>query len=99
MTVTKEPSASTTRSAPPARARTGEPPRRPMAAGHVIVVLTVAFLVGSLLNARGMLKTAHSLNLDSTRRGLSLVFAEPISRVAHFLHTDRPRLWIQDFIG
>jgi hypothetical protein len=70
-----------------------------MPAGHVILVLVVALLVGSLLNARGMLKTANSLDLDSTRRGLSLVFAKPLYRVAHFLHTDKPRLWIQDFIG
>ena len=70
-----------------------------MPAGHVILVLTVALVVGSLLNARGMLKTANSLNLDSTRRELSLVFAKPLYRVAHFLHTDRPRLWIQDLIG
>src|ERR1700737_1481329 len=99
MTVTREQSTSTTRSAPPSARRTGEPPRDPMPAGHVIVVLAVALLVGSLLNARGMLKTANSLDLDSTRRGLSLVFAKPLYRVAHFLHTDKPRLWIQDVIG
>jgi hypothetical protein len=99
MTVTKETSTSTTRTAPPAPRRAGEPPRRPMPAGHVIVVLSIGLLVGSLLNARGMLKTAQSLNLDSTRRELSLIFAKPLYRAAHFLHTDRPRLWIQDFIG
>src|ERR1700694_2516667 len=98
MTVTRD-TTSTTRTAPPARRRTGEAPRRPMPAGHVILVLTVALVVGSLLNARGMLKTANSLNLDSTRRELSLVFAKPLYRVAHSLHTDRPRLWIQDLIG
>ncbi len=99
MTVTREPTTSTTKTAPPSSRRAGEPPRRPMAAGHVIVVLSVALLVGSLLNARGMLKTAHSLNLDSTRREFSLFFAKPLFRVAHFLHTDRPREWIQELIG
>lgn len=99
MTVTREQASSTTKSAPPAARRSGEPPRRPMAAGHVIVTLLVALLVGSLLNARGMLKTANSLNLDSTRREISLFFAKPLYRIAHFLHTDEPRQWIQDFIG
>ena len=90
---------STTLTAPPPKVREGEPPRRPMPAGHVILVAVVALAVGSLLNARGMLKTAHSLNLESTRRDVSLFFARPLYDVAHFLHTDRPRAWIQDMIG
>ena len=90
---------STTLTAPPPKVREGEPQRRPMPAGHVILVALVALFVGSLLNARGMLKTAHSLNLESTRREISLFFAKPLYRVAHFLHTDRPREWLQDLVG
>jgi hypothetical protein len=99
MTVTKEPAGSTTRTAPPPPRRGGEPPRRPMPAGHVILVALIALFVGSLLNAKGMLKTATGLNLESTRREMSLFFAKPLYRIAHFLHTDRPREWIQDAIG
>jgi uncharacterized protein len=76
-----------------------EPPRRPMAAGHVIIVALVALGVGSLLNAKGMLKTANGQNLDSTRRGLALAFARPLDDVSHFLHTDRPRAALQSALG
>jgi len=79
--------------------RHGEPPRRPMPAGHVILAALVALGVGSLLNAKGMLKTANNQNLDSTRRGMALAFARPLDDLSHFLHTDRPRAALQDALG
>jgi hypothetical protein len=76
----------------------GEPPRRLMAAGHVIVVGLVALLLGSLLNAPGIEKTAESQPVG-WRRDVSTFFAAPLADVSHFLRTDRPREWLQNALG
>ncbi len=65
-----------------------------MAAGHVIVVGLVALLLGSLLNAPGIEKTAESQPVG-WRRDVSRFFAQPLADVSRFLHTDRPREWLQ----
>jgi hypothetical protein len=66
-----------------------------MAAGHVIVVGIVALLIGSLLNAPGIEKTAAGQPVG-WRRDVGRFFAVPLADVSHFLHTDRPRQWLQD---
>ncbi|MGH8986225.1 MAG: DUF459 domain-containing protein [Acidimicrobiia bacterium] len=76
----------------------GEPPRRLMAAGHVIVVGIVALMLGSLLNAPGIEKTAESQPVG-WRRDVSRFFAEPLADVSRFVHTDRPREWLQNALG
>lgn len=76
----------------------GEPPRRLMPAGHVLVVGVVCLLLGSLLNAPGIEKTAQSQPVG-WRRDVGRAFAVPIADVSHFLHTDRPREWIQGALG
>lgn len=94
------PTTDASRSSPPAdELATAEPPRRPMPAGHVLVVALVALAIGSLLNAKGMLKTASSQNLDSSRRPVALFFTHPLYDLSHFFHTDRPRAALQDLIG
>jgi len=69
-------------------------PRRLMAAGHVLVVTLVALSIGALLNAQGIRKTAHGQPLG-WRRDVAVFFADPLADVSRFLHTDRPREWIQ----
>ncbi len=92
---------STTRRTPsavPPVAAADEPPRRLMAAGHVIVVGAVCLLLGSLLNAPGIEKTAESQPVG-WRRDVGRFFALPLADVSRFLHTDRPREWLQSAFG
>jgi hypothetical protein len=76
----------------------GEAPRRPMAAGHVLVVGVVCLMLGWLLNAQGIEKTAYSQPLG-WQRDVGLAFAKPMASISHFLHTDRPREALQDVLG
>jgi uncharacterized protein len=75
-----------------------EPPRRPMAAGHVMIVCLVALAVGFLLNAPGILKTAKGQPLG-WKRDIAVAVAQPVADVSHFLHTDRLRAGLQDALG
>jgi uncharacterized protein len=76
----------------------GEAPRRPLAAGHVIVVGLVALLVGSLLNAPGIRKTALGQDVG-TKRDVAKFFADPLYDISHFLHTDQLRVGLKDALG
>ena len=75
-----------------------EPPRRLMAAGHVIVVGLVCLGLGSLLNAKGIEKTAESQPIG-WRRDVGRFFAEPLADISTVLQTDRPREWLQSALG
>ena len=69
-----------------------------MPAGHVLAVGLVCLLLGSLLNAPGIEKTAQSQPIG-WRRDVGRAFAEPLADISHFLHTDRPRQWLQEALG
>ena len=69
-----------------------------MAAGHVLVVGMVCLLLGSLLNAPGIEKTAQSQPIG-WRRDVGRFFAQPLADVSHFLQADRPREWLQSTLG
>jgi hypothetical protein len=69
-----------------------------MPAGHVLVVGVVCLLLGSLLNAPGIEKTAESQPVG-WRRDVGRAFAEPLADVSHLLQTDRPREWLQGALG
>jgi len=73
-------------------------PRRPMAAGHVIVVMAVTLLVGALLNAAGMRKTALSQPVG-LRRDVATAFADPIYDISHALYIDRLRQGFKSLLG
>ena len=73
-------------------------PRRPMAAGHVIVVMAVTLLVGALLNAAGMHKTALSQPVG-LRRDVATAFADPIYDISHTLYIDRLRQGFKSLLG
>jgi len=72
--------------------------RRPMAAGHVLLIGLILLMVGWLLNAQGVQKTAQGQSLG-WRRDVSVFFADPVASISHFLHTDRPRQWLKDALG
>ena len=74
------------------------PRRRPMPAGHVIVVGLVALLVGSLLNAPGIRKTALGQPVG-WRRDISTALANPLYDVSHALYLDRFRQGLKDVLG
>ena len=66
-----------------------------MAAGHVLLIGLILLMVGWLLNAQGMQKTAQGQSLG-WRRDVAVFFADPVASISHFLHTDRPRQWLKD---
>ena len=75
-----------------------EPPRRPMAAGHVMLVCLVALAVGFLLNAQGILKTAKGQPLG-WKRDVAIAVAQPVADISHFLRIDKFRSGLQDALG
>lgn len=83
----------------PADARPGRATgRRPLAVGKVLVVMVVAALVGGLLNAAGIRKTAASQPVG-LRRDLARIVAEPLYAVSHALRIDELRAGIQSLTG
>src|SRR5581483_4711473 len=76
----------------------GETPRRPLAAGHVIVVFLVCMLVGGLLNAAGIRKTALGQDVG-TKRDVSKLFADPLYDISHFLRIDQVRQSLKNALG
>jgi hypothetical protein len=69
-----------------------------MAAGHVIVVLLVAAIVGSFLNAAGIRKTANGQRVG-IRRDVARAFAEPLYDVSHAFRIDQVRRGVQAVVG
>ena len=74
------------------------PRRRPLSAGHVIVVMLVCALVGGLLNAAGIRKTANGQPVG-IRRDVARFFAEPLYDISHALQIDRIRKGLQAVAG
>jgi len=87
-----------TRAERQAELHSGEPPRAPMAIGRVWKVGVVCLLVGALLNAAGIRKTALGQPVG-WKRDVATFFANPLYDVSHALYLDRPRIWLQDLIN
>jgi hypothetical protein len=77
---------------------TNNPPRRPLPAGKVLAVGVIALLIGSLLNAPGIRKTALGQPVG-WRRDVSTFFANPLYDVSHALYLDRLRAGLKDLLG
>jgi len=75
-----------------------DPERRPMSVGHVWLVGLVCLLVGALLNAPGIRKTALSQPVG-WKRDASTALANPLYDVSHALLLDRLRVGLQEVIG
>lgn len=76
----------------PTRTRTKVP------AGIVILVVVVALLLGLLLNASDILRTAQRQE-PGWQRTVGVALMEPVAAVSHFLFLDRPRMLIDDLLG
>jgi hypothetical protein len=87
----------------PARAATRrrerlEEGRRLGTAGHALVIAATALVLGTLLNAQGIYKTAYN-QPEGWEREVALAVAGPLRDVSHALRLDRPRQWLKDAIG
>jgi hypothetical protein len=80
------------------RRRVTEDGRRTFSAGHALVVAALALLIGSLLNAPHMHKTAFN-QPAGWKRDAALAITGPLADVSHALLLDRPRKGLQWAVG
>jgi hypothetical protein len=69
-----------------------------MPVGHVLLAMVVALIVGALLNAPGIHKTALGQDVG-VKRDVATFFATPLNHVSTFLLLDRPRVALQWAVG
>jgi hypothetical protein len=62
------------------------------------VISAVALLLGALLNAQGIYKTAFNQS-DGWQRDVALALADPLRDVSHVLWLDRPRETVKAVLG
>ncbi len=80
------------------RRRIGEDGRRLHSAGSAIVVALLALLLGALLNAPGLHKSA-AIQPEGWKRDLALVVTDPLDSVSATLLLDRPRRGLKAALG
>jgi len=80
------------------RRRIGEDGRRLHSAGSAIVVALLALVVGVLLNAPGLHKSA-TIQPEGWKRDLALAFTGPLTSVSEALLLDRPRRGLKSVLG
>jgi hypothetical protein len=76
----------------------GEGGRHLRSAGSAFIVGLVALLLGALLNAPGIHKSA-AIQSEGWKRDLALAFAGPLEDVSHALLLDRPRKALKAALG
>lgn len=91
MTMTRDPIA-------PQDDATSDSTARRWAAGHVIVAVVVALVVGTLLNAQDLLATAERQPFG-WQRDVAVTLARPVADVSAALGLDRPRNAIDTALG
>ena len=67
-------------------------------AGSAIAVAALALLLGALLNAPGLHKTA-TIQPEGWKRDLALAFTEPLRATSEALLLDRPRHGLKAALG
>jgi len=72
--------------------------RRLHSAGSAIVVALLALLVGVLLNAPGLHKSAE-IQPEGWKRDVALAFAEPLASISSTLRLDQPRRGLKAVLG
>jgi hypothetical protein len=80
------------------RERVGEGGRRLHSAGSAVVVSLVALLIGAMLNAQGIEKSAH-IQSQSWKRDIALAVTGPLEAISHALLLDRPREGLKAALG
>lgn len=78
--------------------RIGEDGRRLHSAGSAVVVAALALLIGMLLNAPGLHKSA-TIQPEGWKRDLALAVTEPLTSVSEALRLDRPRRGLKAVLG
>lgn len=91
MTMTRDPIAPEDDAAADSRAR-------PWAAGHVIVAVLVALVLGTLLNAQDLLATAERQPFG-WQRDVAVAAARPVAQFSAAIGLDRPRNAIDTALG
>ncbi|HEX9995390.1 MAG TPA: DUF459 domain-containing protein [Acidimicrobiales bacterium] len=71
---------------------------RPMAAGHVLVAILVALLLGALLNADSLWAKAQQQPYG-WRRTVAVSAMRPVHAIADVTRLDRGRAWLEDALG
>jgi hypothetical protein len=69
--------------------------RRLSSAGHALVVAVLALLIGLLLDAPGLHKSAFNESAG-IQRSVALAITAPLANTSHALFLDRPRAWLKD---
>jgi hypothetical protein len=80
------------------RRRIGEDGRRLHSAGSAVVVAALALLIGVLLNAPGLHKSA-TIQPEGRKRDLALAFTDPVTSVSETLRLDQPRRALKAVLG
>jgi uncharacterized protein len=80
------------------RTRRTEEGRRLHSAGGAVVVSLAALVVGAVLNAPGLHKSA-TIQAEGWKRDVALAVTEPLSSVSEALYIDRPRRALKAALG
>jgi hypothetical protein len=80
------------------RTRRGEDGRPLSTAGHALVVAVLALVIGSVLGAPGLHKSAFNQQ-PGAKRDIALAITGPLAGTSHALLLDRPRQLVKDTIG
>ena len=72
--------------------------RRLLPAGYAVVIVVIALVVGALLNAQGLRKTAH-IQQQGWQRSVGLALTTPLAAVSDALLIDRPRKGLKSALG
>lgn len=82
----------------PPRPAVGEDGRRLTTAYRALLVALIAVLLGLLLDAPGLHKTAFN-QPPGWKRTVALDLTRPLADVSHAIYLDRPRAWIRSALG
>jgi len=74
-----------------------EPLRRRRGPWRAVVTLVVALVLGTMLNAEQLLRTASSLEAG-WRRDVALAVMDPVVEISRTLHLTAPRRWLDDLV-
>src|SRR5579872_4237819 len=72
--------------------------RRFSSAGRAVVVVVLALVVGLLLDAPGLHKSAYNSS-RGTKRSIALALTGALESTSHALLLDRPRHWVKAALG
>ena len=84
---------------PDAPRRRGRRRRRAIPAGHAILSMLIGLMLGTLVNADALMKTAEDLPFGSTKRSVAVGVMKPIHWIAETMRLDLPRARLDTALG